>query len=256
MPRWNWCPISQYYYHRVDEAGVITETPFPCKSWECPYCGTRKYNKLRPLLELAFQSFSMEGYTWPYHVTLTMNPSRISRKQAWATLGKRFDDLRRGLQRDAGQVSPIYTRVVAQNKETGYPHVHLLILFQPAHTGLSLNKLRNRLEELWKPKTGGGFVRVVKVDEMEGIPKKVGYIMRDLRKPLPFLPKRGRRVSVSKDIRFWDQEGNYKPPPKTDKAGGKRKRGNILESAARLKAQGYHVTLGGRGLIAKPPPRA
>lgn len=253
MPKLNWCPRSQYFYRRTDEAGVIRDTPFPCKSWECPYCGKGRSEKLRETLELAFSCFSMEGYTWPYHATLTMNPARITRKQAWATIGKRFDRLRRGLQRDASGIAPIYARILGQNPDNGYPHLHLLLLLQPAHSQLSDRKLRDRLEDLWGPDTGGGFVRVRRVDGMDAIPKAVRYVMRHLRETMPFLPKRSRRVSVSRDIKFWDQEGNRSEPPKTDRAGGERKRGDIILSAEALRAKGYRVTFGPRGLTARPP---
>lgn len=254
MPRLNCCPRSEYVYWHTDEAGVVRVRPFPCKSWECPYCGKEKHQKLREALVFAFQCDALEGYHWPCHVILTMNPERISRKEAWATIGKRFDRFRRGLQRDAGGEAPVYARTVDQHEEHDYPHLHLLVFLPRRYRELSKKQLLERLHHLWGPHDGGGFVELGKsIDSQPAIGRVVRYILRHLQGPMPSLPKRGRRVSVSKGIRFWDQEASRSKPPKRDKAGGEARRGNIVTARQTLQAQGYRVTGSAIGIVAKRP---
>lgn len=268
MPRLKYCPESKFVYWHTDGAGVVRVHRLPCKSWECPYCGREKYRKRRDVLVAAFQSQvsptsiassgspsdGSEACNWPTHVILTVNPRRVSRKQVWATIGRRFDRFRRGLQRDAGGEAPVYVRVVAQHESHEYPHLHLLVFLPRKYREFSRAQLLQRLRCLWGPRDGGGLVDLGEtIDSQQAMRRVIRYILLQLLKPLPSLPTRGRRVSFSRGIGALDEEGSEPKPPKRDGEGGHIRRGNISRATKILKDRGYWVTTTPVGIVAEPP---
>lgn len=262
MRRPKYCPESKCLYWHKDEAGVIRVHPLPCNSWECAYCGKEKHRKLRKALTSAFQDWASracsssdapECYRWPTHVILTIDPSRISRKEAWATIGERFDRFRRGLQRDAGDEKPMYARTIGRHRENEYPHLHLLVVLPRRYSKVSKTQLLKRLHRLWGPHDGGGLVELGNgIDSERAMRRVVGYILADLQEPLPLLPRRGRRVSVSRGIRLLDDEATSKPFG-GQSMGGQIRSGNISRATALLRAQGYWVRPSRVGITAEPP---
>jgi hypothetical protein len=115
-------------------------------------------------------------------VTLTLDPKRITLKEAWETIGSEFNRWITGLRRKYGRIYALRTWEAMEN---GYPHVHSVLVFQDHafqvwkqyKSGKTIWRIGPKEEfELWK-----GFTDVQAVKSYhEALSYLEKYILKDL----------------------------------------------------------------------------
>ena len=91
--------------------------PLSCGRRTCPQCNRRKANRLKRRLRAA--QWGQTTKLW----TLTVDPKKLSREEAWRTLNKRWHQVHRAILHEVPKFR--YFKVIETHK-SGYPHIHFL----------------------------------------------------------------------------------------------------------------------------------
>lgn len=177
-----------------------------CNSWDCPFCGERKFRKMRLR---AFRGGLMDHLQRPegrnrYNqkfLTLTY-PGRERREvttplDAYDEMSAAFTKLMKALQKSRGKVK--YLRVVEPQRD-GFPHFHVLLVGR----AIAAREVREYIKRLWCDRYGMGFIK------LNVITNNLVHGIRYITKYLSKAPKSigpGRRI-------FAASRGALMPTPK------------------------------------------
>lgn len=162
------CPNAWALRHRVvnEETGEVAR--MRCGSWTCGYCGPRKVNEWRQLIEAAEPVL---------HLTLTKAGKTV--EEAARALTTFMQALRRGSKRKGREAYPVeYFAVLERHEnfeENGF-HWHILI------KGVDYLPYKEVIEPLWHSathgKSGFGWIDAVKNS------RAIGYVTKYLTKDI------------------------------------------------------------------------
>lgn len=165
------CPYSQPAFNQEGEIELL-----PCKSWGCPHCGMVNAYHWAQRVHYGIALWRpAPAFFW----TLTLPAWVKDSKTGYALLPRRFDSLRKSLQRKLG--SWYYVAFVEEHPHRAFiPHIHLI----------SLQKSPTRLKDIAHH---AGFGYMAMELEISG-PKAAWYVSKYTTKQGFEMPRAFRRV--------------------------------------------------------------
>lgn len=159
-----------------------------CKCWDCRHCGPRKAKRYRRSIARAAEANKLFRF-----ITLTLDPKIIPHDQHGAEISPVkyvklcWARLRAAMRKRFGE-APKYISVMEFQKETGMPHLHVIIdrYIEQAW-----------LKRAWMEAGGGQHVDIRGVSMRAVSHYLTKYLTKEL---LMSAPKRSRRVTVSRGI--------------------------------------------------------
>ncbi len=158
---------------------------YRCKSWFCPYCGTKKAYQLRRAIQEWIQHLNLKRL-----MTLTLDPARIPPgEDPIKYIRSTFNKFRVSLKRKYGE--PISYISILELHKSGNPHVHILVDRHIPQAWISKS---------WQAVGGGRIVDIRMVD----LHKAPHYLTKYLSKQAILSVPRGiRRYTTSRNIKLF-----------------------------------------------------
>lgn len=198
-----------------DSQDQVLYYDLPCGKWECPFCGTKKgqkvyYRAMKGVLN-KYERDQIGGFRYGVKlITGTLKGSDYrSNLYAWGDhpdyIGEKspddgFEDIRKYLHllTDALKTRREFKGMdylwVIERQKDGYPHFHMLVLGRVVANRAILRVVRN----LWVHKYGLGNVDIQAI--RKGLRAGVKYVMKYLTKEQMVMPKGTRRYGSTQGL--------------------------------------------------------